>query len=165
MKHFFIVGLPRSRTAWMANWFTYGDSFCFHDGLAGISSKEDYAAKLQSKNASYVGDSDSGLVFLDLKYLYPDSPVVVIHRSIVKCQMSMKRAGIPGAEHFQFLNSLLEKMPGLHVNFSDIDKRIDEITDYCIGTTMDADRKEFLLNINMRIIQNKTGDSFLTEGI
>lgn len=35
MSPFFVTGLPRSRTAWCANWLTTDRSFCFHDRAFG----------------------------------------------------------------------------------------------------------------------------------
>ena len=38
---FFITGLPRSRTAWLANWFTYGHTFCFHEACRKVGKIEE----------------------------------------------------------------------------------------------------------------------------
>ncbi len=53
--NFFILGLPRSRTAWLANWFTQGDSLCMHDGWRwGLDAMKD-----ASVGYEHFGNSDS----------------------------------------------------------------------------------------------------------
>ena len=32
-----VIGLPRSRTTWMANWLTTTDTLCLHDPLANYT--------------------------------------------------------------------------------------------------------------------------------
>lgn len=63
---FFITGMPRSRTTWLANLFTYGDSFCFHDATAGTDNDTvELASKLalaEDCSIKHIGDSDSGLL-------------------------------------------------------------------------------------------------------
>lgn len=64
-RHFFITGLPRSRTAWMANFFTTGESFCFHDAMKDGFDMATLRAAFESampRNYDYLGDADSGLL-------------------------------------------------------------------------------------------------------
>lgn len=164
-RNFFVLGLPRSRTAWLANCLTFGESFCFHDGLAGCMSVGEYKEKLQKPGYSLVGDSDSGLLFLDLNYLFPDSPKLIIHRDLGECQASMQKAGFQGAEYFPLMQPLLMKFNGLHIMFEEIDSRIDEIVFYLTGQRLDEDRKQFLLNCHLQIFKPVTGDSFLFKGV
>lgn len=57
-KPFLILGFPRSKTAWLANYFTYGGVFCWHE-LSLNHSTDDIKTKLGDFN----GNADSGLVF------------------------------------------------------------------------------------------------------
>ncbi len=62
---FFITGLPRSRTAWLANLFCHGsDSFCYHDRIKDSVTPGQLLADLNETNGyfSNVGDSDSALL-------------------------------------------------------------------------------------------------------
>lgn len=63
---YFITGLPRSRTAWLANFLTTGLTYCHHDAtLTGPQpSKLRKLAEETRKDtrAVWVGDSDSGLL-------------------------------------------------------------------------------------------------------
>lgn len=67
MNHFFITGLPRSRTSWLANWFTWGTSHCLHDAIRLYPRAADLKDHLESLGADgfeYVGNSDSSLPWI-----------------------------------------------------------------------------------------------------
>lgn len=79
MKHFFITGFPRTRTAWLANLFTHGDSICLHEGFGPDGWK--YHLTTDS-DVKYFGDSSSGL-FPHIEFLtstYPAAPWVIVDR-------------------------------------------------------------------------------------
>jgi len=60
---FLILCRPRSRSAWLANFLTYGDaSFCLHEGLLGCASLAELARRLQDLPARVVGAADTGLI-------------------------------------------------------------------------------------------------------
>ena len=61
MSKFFITGLPRSRTAWLASFFTGNNSFCYHEILRVSSGFDDAIRKLSHRKEMYVGNSDSSL--------------------------------------------------------------------------------------------------------
>lgn len=94
MKPFFITGLPRTRTAWLANLLTYGNSFCLHDGLmqGGLAG---LVAMLRTlgQSRSFVGDADSGLTFhaAELVQLFPDARWLFIRRDPAKAEASYKK--------------------------------------------------------------------------
>jgi hypothetical protein len=74
---FFITGLPRSRTAWLANLFTQGGTLCFHEPILR-------PGQLIESNPGYrVGISSSDLAssFPALRALYPEAPWVFIERT------------------------------------------------------------------------------------
>jgi hypothetical protein len=56
---FFITGLPRSRTTWLANLLTFGEVFCHHDLIGCVHSLHEFECEMSREN---VGDSDSGLM-------------------------------------------------------------------------------------------------------
>ena len=83
---FFVTGLPRSRTAWMANFLTWRDSFCHHDLLSECEHIDNLRGFLQvtakDNDCQFVGTSDSGLCIWhrELLELFPAAKVVVIRR-------------------------------------------------------------------------------------
>jgi hypothetical protein len=75
-ERYFITGLPRSRTAWLANFFTYGLSWCWHEG---IKFKENH---MEIDGYQYIGDSDSSHVMQhELQWKYPKAKVVIVKRN------------------------------------------------------------------------------------
>ena len=80
VRPFFLTGLPRSRTAWLANLFTTGEIFCWHDALLLCGSPADLPQLLR-KNAP-IGDSDSALILFypDVAEMFPGSPWVIVER-------------------------------------------------------------------------------------
>ena len=79
---FFVLGLPRSRTSWMANFLTYTDTFCYHEALRMCKSISDLKNLLNNHDEKYVGNSDCALVpFIDeLLDEFPNSKLLLIER-------------------------------------------------------------------------------------
>lgn len=70
------------RSAWLANFFTYGDSFCWHEGLNHFESTENLFNAMERRSENSVGDASSGLpLYADEAYRrFPEARWVVIHR-------------------------------------------------------------------------------------
>jgi len=94
MSFYFITGLPRSRTAWMANYLTHGRSMCFHDEL--LDGPLVLAAKMRkaAEHYAYVGHSDPANLFcwreLD-KAFKGEARWVVLVRNVKECIQSVNR--------------------------------------------------------------------------
>ena len=86
---YLITGLPRSRTAWLANYLTIGSSFCYHEGLKECF---DIGDLRMMKKAPYTGNSDSSAVFFvdEMKNLFPDMKIVIIDRNYQDVLYSLK---------------------------------------------------------------------------
>ena len=97
---FFIVSLPRSGTAWLANFLTYGDAFCFHEGLFGCASLDQYAELFNGVEESVVGNADTGAIFVlpALFKRYPDAKYVFVIRDLVDVSASIQSIGLSAAE-------------------------------------------------------------------
>jgi hypothetical protein len=81
-RFFFILGMPRTRTAWLSVLLTHGDTFCFHEGTSGFNSVEDYAKALRERSESCVGDANPSLVF-HIDFLlreFPDARFLFVRR-------------------------------------------------------------------------------------
>lgn len=133
-----IIGLPRSRTTWLANLFTTGNSICLHDPLLNHSFHELdtlYPGK-------YVGISDTSLCLAGYRALN-EMPYrkVIIHRELSDVRRSL---GLP-AESIS-----LYGVYGLHVKFNEIDERIREIWEYCLDIPFDQDRYDLLKDFNVQ---------------
>lgn len=83
MSLFFLTGLPRNRTSWLANLLSHGsDSFCHHDGLKAHTPKS-LVHSMRESNFLYSGDSDSALLIHieEIIQLVPDARWVLLKRS------------------------------------------------------------------------------------
>lgn len=79
---FFVTGLPRSRTTWLANYLTYGQIWCHHDLLLRTPHMEWFDDALRRPFARVTGDSDSGLplAYERLNQWYPKAKWIVVIR-------------------------------------------------------------------------------------
>ncbi len=97
---FFIMGLPRSRTAWLSVMMSSGpDTFCWHEGLIGCESFEQYAARLRSRPETNRGDSNSMLPYHVEAILkeFPESDWAIVHRDAESSRKALI-ASEPGQE-------------------------------------------------------------------
>jgi len=94
MNKFFIIGLPRSQTAWLANYFTMpGLSICHHEGLLRYKSFDKMAHALDHDDL-IAGDSDSGLCLFPEEVIEQSnySKILIIKRSVDECRVSYQKA-------------------------------------------------------------------------
>ena len=89
---YFITGLPRSRTAWLAAWLSDGDSICLHDFISQCNGMDQLERRLiyLSQNYNEIGISDSGLpiAWRQIDAAYPHARVLVVHRQQQKAEDS-----------------------------------------------------------------------------
>ena len=74
---FLVLGLPRSRTAWLANFLTHDGLFCYHEAINGCSSMKEYKEKVEGK-----GDSNTALALFDFEKHFPETKIIVIDTNI-----------------------------------------------------------------------------------
>jgi len=86
-EFFFVLGLPRSRTAWLANWLTTDCSLCMHDAWRFANTAPELRQFLRSRDFSptatrYIGSSDSsnGWRYDELKAEFPKAKFALIER-------------------------------------------------------------------------------------
>jgi hypothetical protein len=80
-QRFFVTGLPRSRTAWLARLFSYGASYCLHDAMIYA----DWRERIDALPFAAQGLSDSGLA------LMPSVPAgrwLIVRRDPAECLRS-----------------------------------------------------------------------------
>lgn len=97
-RNIFITGLPRSRTAWLANAFTWGSVFVEHDALKHLGDVADlpahFAALAAATGASTVGTSDSGLlmVWRRVMELFPQARWLHVRRPLEEARQAFFQA-------------------------------------------------------------------------
>lgn len=90
IQPFLITGLPRSKTAWLANLLTWGSTFCAHDGLRPEMSRhfefKESVACLVSKlrTGEWNGHSDAAnvLAWQELEVEFPHAKWLVVKRPL-----------------------------------------------------------------------------------
>ena len=90
--------------------------------------------------APVVGNSDCGLIISDFMEKYPTAPLVVIHRQPERVRESLQNIGleVPLLNLVAYADRLKE-LPGLHIQYDDINERLPEIHAHCVGTPFDPD--------------------------
>ncbi len=89
---FFILGLPRTRTAWLSTVCTLAGAPCTHEGMRDLTTFAEYAANRPAR-----GDADPTLCFWirDLLEAWPQARFVVIERHDADSLASMLTASPP----------------------------------------------------------------------
>lgn len=97
-QHFFITGLPRSRTSWLASLLSmHPGAFCHHDAMRQAVDLEGYKSWLVAnapEHARFVGDSDSGLPWAygkKFERLFPGSRWLFVVRDPMESAESLCR--------------------------------------------------------------------------
>lgn len=168
---FLIVGLPRSRTAWLSNWLTYGKSFCFHEPLLGCDS---LAAFQQKFDVPYevVGAADTGAIFWleQILMLAPDTKLIIVERPVEDCIQSLDATGIPYDEALVYQAAkLLERArqyDNMWVPFHslDADHVGASIWHHCVGDGFDVNRFRMLRDLRVEIMESKFAEK-IKQGI
>lgn len=91
--HYFVTALPRSRTAWLANLFTHGDSFCHHQLVTKCDSVDDYIGKLKADTHPIVGDCGNLVLACSNRLMeeFPDAHWMFVYRNSMDCVTSYNR--------------------------------------------------------------------------
>lgn len=159
-RNFFITGLPRSRTAWMAAFMSTGNTHCFHDLLADCE-PSGMRAKMNCR-ARWVGDSDSALTFFnkEVNQEFPKAPWLVIHRKSSEVQASLNRVeGVPCSEDLMHRMETLLSETKRVVNpmIARFDQLDDEgtmreiVAHLCPGMEFNKERFELFKLMNIQI--------------
>ena len=130
MKNFYIIGMPRCRSLWLAHLLTQGECFCYHERLSGTNHM--FTPTLPDgafAGQTIIGSADTFPGGFNEK-LVGDSPVVVIRRhyfdvreSIIKNFHVELTSELDNKlfEQFELLNTIKTKNTMI-VDFNDLSK-------------------------------------------
>jgi len=156
MNTFFLTGLVRSRTAWFANYLTFGDSFCYHDPFV-FSSPKDVIERIQNDDRN-CGISDASLVcyWEQFRNAFPDAKWVVIERSfdeVVHSASQIVQINVDALLHMRReLDNLISELSPLRVHFSEIDAPMAmSVADYLGVDAGSSERAEMLSLFNVQV--------------
>ena len=151
---FYIAALPRSRTAWLSNLLCTPKSFCFHEALARYG-------EIPRRGEIYLGSAET---CVDLIPTEKSPRIVSIHRNIGESYESLiSQFQIPKGiskriyerELLKVLKinaNYLNKMKGLHINFHEIDDRIEEIWEHLLpDVPVDTGRIKEMQRLNIQL--------------
>lgn len=152
MKHFFVLGLPRSRTAWLSNFLTYDGHFCYHEGLDSCRSIAEYKAKLYDPDYESVGDSCTGLMMIDIEKEFPDSLRLIVENDLDKSareSYALYEEKYPDCyrnvfHKLEIAEERLNKISGLRIHVSRINDNLELIWNYLLGGRFDQKRADLL---------------------
>jgi len=146
---FIIMGLPRSRTAWLSNFLSYDGLFCYHEGLNGCKTLKDYFLKL-GKN---IGDANTGLYQFNFeKYLFSNTKIIVIDNDVEPAiEYARQTYGTDITTDIIKWKKRLDNIKGLHIPFHDIDINLETIWTYVTDIPFDGERAEVLKGLNIQV--------------
>lgn len=142
MIDFMVIGLPRSGTAWAANWLTTDTTLCLHDPLAKYHHTE---------LDGLVSDKRLGVACTGL-WMHPEwlnahlARKVILHRDRAEVIQSLDNLGF-GELPFPSLDHIV----GLHVAWTDLWERPESIWAHLVGTPFDAERHALLRELNVQV--------------
>lgn len=132
----------------MANFLTYGDITCTHEGLNGCVTLEEYRSKF--KNGS--GDSNTGLALFDFEPLFTDFKIIIIDSNIRKSIEFAKRVyGTDTFNQMSILKKRLDSLNALHIPYHAIDNNLEKIWDYVSRYQFNEKRAEQLSRLDIQI--------------
>lgn len=164
MKTFFILSLPRSRTAWLSVFLTYENSYCFHEGLVECESVSALPRLFAATGKPVVGNSDCGnILFLDeLRETFPDAKFVIVERPLAEVVDELHHMGLNNfdPETIEYaaheLTLARRTLDALLIDYRDLDENVcRHIWQHCIGTPFDESRWRMLDGLDIQIILSK----------
>jgi hypothetical protein len=152
--------MPRSRTAWVANYLTTGGVYCEHELLSRFRNVQECAEWMRAEATARtaVGMSDSGAVLFQdaLAEALPEARWVILRRPVAEVEESFRREHgleLPDlwAQKRKVDDAIMRRNP-LVVDFPDVDGRIREVAEYCVpGWVHDEDRHRMLLGWDVQL--------------
>ena len=174
-KPFFITGLPRTRTAWMSQFFTTNESYCYHEALRKAVTTGKVADTMLNRNEYYVGNSDSSLPFYidDMMEYFPDAPILIIERDVFEVDQSLRN--LFGGNHDEVLIKTMRELVRIEKEYHTVSVSFEELDDpvvmkdiwkYLIpAIPFDKGRYERFNELNISINKKKYMSSITEETV
>lgn len=153
---FLIVGLPRSRTAWLAAFLSDGEVFCHHELIRRCDSVECYESELLSTRHPIVGDADPSLplFYSRVKDRIGPHKVIFINRDPAEARSAHRWAiqDLPDAEKLDANWPTVEKAfrdmkdqvrDSMQFSFKDLEASttVRALFEYATGRDLNQDRE------------------------
>lgn len=142
-----IIGLPRSRTAWLSVFMSQSGTYFYHEGINGCKSLPEYKEKIAG-----CGDSSTGLLSLGVDVVSKSKVVVIIKnkKEIEDCiSWCDKSYNVDSRSFILDLQNKLLNVDGLIVKQSEINDRLKDIWCYLTDAQWD-DKYKRLAELNIQ---------------
>lgn len=145
-----IFALPRSRTAWLSRFLTYGDWICGHEELRHVRSLDDVTAWF-AQPCTGTAETAAAPWWRTIQKINPDIYVVVVRRPVADVVESMMSLGLPFdrarltaviKRHDRKLDQVERRMKKvMSVSFSDLarEETCAAIFEHCLPYPHDPD--------------------------
>lgn len=149
--NFFITGLPRSRTAWLANFLTYDGNFCYHELCKSTSDPMEMKIMLHDPEYKNMGNSDCVFPYYYKKLLplLSDYKIVIIERDPEEVIRDMYDLNIINEESESSIKQAYKLLDGIKSDPNHITVPYEKLNDmntmkaiwdFLFGTKMDEMR-------------------------
>jgi len=143
-----IIGAPRSGTTWASEWLTDKGRICLHDPLNYVHYTELDTIKPDVYGAKEIGISDTGVYFFHKWLNNHPAKKVILHRDEGEMRVSLSKKNLM----LKFSRpSLLKRIQGLHVKWTDLFESPYHIYEYLFDDHMDIIRHDRLKKLNIQV--------------
>lgn len=163
---FFILSLPRTRTAWLANFLTHDGVFAYHEGLLGCATVEDARNKLLNAPGEINGmvDGSAALILPQLLDVIPDANIVCLlgnasdsHTRLRRFLPNIPFAAIERLDAAITAVAMRDEVLALPVEFAHTPKGLQTIIERIApGKQFHASRYEQLRDVNIQVDVERT---------
>jgi hypothetical protein len=156
---FIVFSLPRSRSAWMSRFLSYGGARCGHDLAPRCATVKEFTDLLGTE---YQGTAETGAIigWRAIRHLVPDLKIVVVRRRVQDVYDSLATFGL-GSPHL--MNQLIERAAMLDYvsglvgvrtfTFDGLQREFicRDLFEFCLGTPFDRDWWKSLEDVDVQI--------------
>lgn len=156
---FIVFSLPRSRSAWIARFLSYGWRRCGHDLATECGSLDEFTGKLRR---DYAGTAETGAVvgWRALRRRLPDARLVVIRRPVPEVFASLARFGLASSALMDELlqrDAMLDEVATVRgvksFTFGQLAgiEACRKLFEHCLGEPFDWEWWESLAGVNVQV--------------
>jgi hypothetical protein len=156
---FIVFSLPRSRSAWIARFLSYGGRRCGHDLATECASLDEFTSRLRGE---YAGTAETGAVvgWHALRRRLPDAKIAVVRRPVGEVYNSLARFGVASqvlAAELLERDAMLKEMAHVRgvksFTFAQLNgiEACRALFEHCLGEPFDWEWWESLAGVNVQV--------------
>lgn len=146
-----IIGLPRSRTAWLSVFMSQSKTYFHHEAVNGCFSIDEYKDKIKD-----CGDSTTA--FFQLKQCVKDNKIVIIKKNKSELESCIRWLDFTYKSDSKSLitemDEYLNSVDGLVINQSEVSERLKDIWCHLVDDDWDDKYKE-ITKFNIQVVDTK----------